>query len=54
MVSGSVTKDGMCGSKVDPCGVFSLRVKINSVLCVLCSKWIHGRCAIIKRVAPNM
>ena len=26
MVSGSITKDGLCKSKVDPCGVCCLRV----------------------------
>ena len=31
--------------KVDPCGVCSLSVKANSVLHVLCGKWMHGRCA---------
>ena len=36
--------------KVDPCGVCSLRVKANSVLCLQCGKWIHGRCAAVKRV----
>ena len=52
MVRSSITKDGMSKSKVDPCGVFSMRVKANSVLCVQCGKWIHGRCAGVKRVTP--
>ena len=39
MISGVITKDGMSKCKVDPCGVFSLRVKANSVLCLPC-----GRC----------
>ena len=38
MVSGGITKDGMSKSKVDPCGVCSLRAKANSVLCVQCGK----------------
>ena len=91
MVSGGITKDCMSKSKVDPCGVRSLRVvvvnfikhqnraitgervaaraaplfsfihlphcthktesvKTDSVLCVQCGKWIHGRCAGVKRV----
>ena len=29
---------------VDPCGAYNFRVKANSVLCVQCGKWIHGRC----------
>ena len=50
MVSGGITKDGMSKSKVDPCGVCSLSVKANSVLCLHCCKWIHGRCAVMNRV----
>ena len=53
MVCGGITKDVMCKSKVDPCGVCSLRVKANSVLCSQCSKWIQGSCAGVKRVAPK-
>ena len=49
-VSGSITKDGMSKSKVDACGVCSLRAKANSVLCEQCGKWIHGRCHRVKRV----
>ena len=30
--------------KVDPCGICGKRVMANSVLCVKCGKWIHGRC----------
>ena len=26
----------------------------NSVLCVKCGKWIHGRCAKVKRVTPRL
>ena len=33
MVSGRITKDSMSKSKASLCGVCSLRVKINSVLC---------------------
>ena len=39
----SITKDGLSKSKVDPCGVCILRVEENSILCVQCGKWIHGR-----------
>ena len=35
MISGGITKDGMFKSKVGPCGVCSLRVKTNSVLCLV-------------------
>ena len=53
MVSGCIAKDGMSKSKVDPCGVCSLRVKANSVLCVQCCKWIHGRCARVKMLTQK-
>ena len=38
LVSGSITKDGLSKSKVDPCGVCSLRVMDNSVLYLQCGK----------------
>ena len=53
MVSGGITKDHMSKSKVDPCGVCSLSVRANSVLCLHCGKWMHGRCAGVKRVTPK-
>ena len=40
--SSRITTDGMSGSKVDTCGVYSLTVKTNYVLCVQCCRWIHG------------
>ena len=39
-VSGIITKHDISKSKVDPCGVCSLRA--NSALCVQCSKWIQS------------
>ena len=53
MVSGSFTKDGISESKVDTCGVCSLILGANSALCLQCGKWIHGRCAGMKRVTPR-
>ena len=50
MVSGCITKNGLSKSKVDPCGVCSLRVKANSLLC---DKWIHAICAGVKMVTPK-
>ena len=41
-------------SKVDPCGICGKRVMANSVLCVKCGKWIHGRCAKVKRVTSRL
>ena len=53
MVCGSITKDGISKSKVDLCGVYSLRVKVYSVLCLQCGKWIHSRCPGMKRLTPK-
>ena len=52
MVNCGITKDGMSKSIVDTCGICSLRLKANSVLCVQCGKWYHGRCAGVKIVTP--
>ena len=41
-------------SKVDPCGICGKRVMANSVLCVKCGKWIHGRCTKVKRVTSRL
>ena len=41
-------------SKVDPCGIFGKRVMTNSVLCVKCRKWIHGRCVKVKWVTLRL
>ena len=49
MVSGRITKDGMSKSKVDPCGVCSLRAKANPVLHEQYGKRLHSRCAGEKR-----
>ena len=40
--------------KVDPCGICGKRVMANSVWCVKCGKWIHGRCAKVKRVTERL
>ena len=41
-------------SKIDPCGICRKRVRANSVVCVKCRKWIHGRCAKVKRVTLRL
>ena len=41
-------------SKVNPCGICGKRVMANSVLCVKCRKWIHGRCEKVKRVTLRL
>ena len=52
MVSGS--KEEIIKSKVDPCAKHGQRVIIHSVLCTKCGKWVHGRCAKMKRVASTL
>ena len=46
--------DGMSKSKVDSCGVCSLKVNDNSALRLRCGKWIHGRYAGVKRVTSKL
>ena len=43
----------MSKSKVDPCGVCSLREKANSSMCAQCGNWTHGRRAEVKLVSPT-
>ena len=50
---GDITKDRLSKSKVDPCGVCSLKEKANSVLCVQYGKWIYSRYAGVKKVSPK-
>ena len=50
MVNSGITRDALSKSKVCPFGVCSLRVKANSALCAKCGRWIHGRCAGVKKV----
>ena len=51
MLTGSIEIYGLSKSNVDPCDVCSMRVKSSSVLYVQCGKWIHSRCAGVKRVS---
>ena len=48
MVCSGITIVGIFKGKVDPSGVCCLIVMANSVLCLQCGKWIHGRCAGVK------
>ena len=43
-----------CQNKVDPCGVCSLRIKANSVLCFHRGMWIHSRCAGVKKLTAKI
>ena len=52
MESGS--KGEIFTSRVDPCGMCGRRVMKNSVCCTKCEKWIHGRCAKMKRVTRRL
>ena len=40
--------------KVDPCTKCGRRVMANSVLCTKCGKWVHGRCAEVKKVTLTL
>ena len=52
MVSGSEGEPYK--SKIDPCGVCGKRVMANSVLCTKCGRWVHGKCAKIKRATATL
>ena len=41
-------------SKENPCGICGKQAMANSALCVKCRKWIHGRCAKVKRVTLRL
>ena len=41
-------------NKIDPCGICGKQVMANSVLCVKCRKWIHGKRATVKRVTLRL
>ena len=41
-------------SKVDSCAKCGKRVMENLVMCTKCGKWVHGRCAKIKRVTSTL
>ena len=41
-------------SKVDLCAKCGKRVMANSVMCTKCGKWMHGRCAKMKRVTSTL
>ena len=40
--------------KVDPCVICSLIVKVSSILCIQCGKWIHARCVRVIMVTPRL
>ena len=54
MVSG--LEERVTASKIDPCDVCGRRVKVNvkAVFCTNCARWVHGRCASMKRVTPGL
>ena len=52
MMSGS--KGEVLKSKVDPCAKCGKRVMAISVMCTKSGKWVHSRCAKMKRVTSTM
>ena len=46
MDSGGIAEDDLSKDKV-----CCLTVKVKSVSCVQCDKWIHGRCAGVRKVS---
>ena len=50
----SASKGEILKSKVDPCAKCDKSVMTNSVMCTKCGKWVHGRCAKMKRVASTL
>ena len=44
MVSVWITMEGLSTSNAQLCGICGMKVKTNSLLCIKCGKWIHGRC----------
>ena len=51
MVSGAERES--VSSKLDPSGICGKRVMSNAVMCTVCKKWIHARCAQTKKVSCN-
>ena len=46
----STGKSFPVGSKIDPLGVCGRRAKINCIIYKTCQKWVHARCAKVKKV----
>ena len=51
MVSGA--EGEIVRSKADSCEICGKRVMSNAVLCTVCKKWIHARCARTKKVSSS-
>ena len=52
MVSG--WKGEVLKSTVDPYAKCGKKVMANSMMCTKCGKWVHGRCAKMKRVTSTV
>ena len=50
----NVSKSEVLKSKVNLCAKCSKKVMANSMMCTKCGKWVHGRCAKIKRVTSTL
>ena len=47
-------KEEILKGKVDPRAKCGKRAMKNSVLCTKCGKWVHGRCAKMKKVTSTL
>ena len=52
MGSGCIAKDRVSNCTHCTYGIYGLRVKVSSVMCLKCCKSIHSTCAGVKRVIP--
>ena len=53
-VTVSGAEDEINTSEIDPYGICGKRVMANSLVCMKCMRWIHGRCAKMRRVTPSL
>ena len=47
-------EEKVTASKIDPCGVCVRRVKVITVFCTNCARWVYGSCTSMKRVTPDL
>ena len=47
-------KNEVLKSKVDPCAKCSKRVMANSMICTKRGKWLHDKCAKMKRITSTL
>ena len=49
-----IAKDDSWRNEVYPCGICCLLVKANSAVCVQYHRWIHSKCAGVKKVTTKV